>query len=246
MDSFASNHQTKTNNTMSTIKLVVLDMAGTTVHDNDDVNICFQAALESTGLNVTRDDINAVMGLRKPEAIKLILETKLADKSAITDAYVNELHDVFLAKMIDFYKNDPRVKEVDGASDVFRALREKGIKVGIDSGFSRDIMDTIIERLGWDKAGLIDVSVASDEVTKGRPAPFMIEVMMTKLGIDEPAAIAKVGDTPADLGEGFSAKCGLNIGILSGACTREELEPHPHTHLVNSITDITDIILNHN
>lgn len=229
---------------MSSIKLVVLDMAGTTVHDNDDVNICFQAALESTGLDVTRDDINAVMGLRKPEAIRLILEKKLADKSQVTEAYVNELHEVFLAKMIDFYKNDPRVKEVDGASDVFRTLREHGIKVGIDSGFSRDIMDTIIERLGWEKDGLIDVSVASDEVTKGRPAPFMIEVMMKKLGIDDTAAIAKVGDTPADLGEGFSAKCSLNIGILSGACTREELEPHPHTHLVNSVTDITNIILN--
>lgn len=229
---------------MSNIKLVVFDMAGTTVHDNDDVNICFQAALESTGLDVTRDDINAVMGLRKPEAIRLILEKKLTDKSQITDEYVNELHDVFLNKMIDFYKNDPRVKEVDGASKVFKELRANGVKVGIDSGFSRDIMDTIIERLGWEKDGLIDVSVASDEVEKGRPAAFMIQVMMRKLGITDTAQIAKVGDTPADLGEGFNSQCSINIGVLSGACTREELEPHPHTHLVQSINDITAIVLN--
>lgn len=228
---------------MSNIKLVVLDMAGTTVHDNDDVNICFQAALESTGLDVTRDDINAVMGLRKPEAIKLILEKKLDDHSKITDEYVNELHDVFLKKMIDFYTNDPRVKEVDGAGEVFKQLRENGVKVGIDSGFSRDIMDTIIERLGWEKDGLIDVSVASDEVEKGRPEPYMIQVMMRKLGITDPAEIAKVGDTPADLNEGFNSKCSVNIGVLSGACTREELEPHPHTHLVQSIKDIPAIIL---
>lgn len=218
-------------------------MAGTTVHDNDDVNICFQAALESTGLDVTRDDINAVMGLRKPEAIKLILEKKLDDHSKITGEYVNELHDVFLKKMIDFYTNDPRVKEVDGAGEVFKQLREKGVKVGIDSGFSRDIMDTIIERLGWEKDGLIDVSVASDEVEKGRPEPYMIQVMMRKLGITDPAEIAKVGDTPADLNEGFNSKCSVNIGVLSGACTREELEPHPHTHLVQSIKDIPAIIL---
>lgn len=231
---------------MSNIKLVVFDMAGTTVHDNDDVNICFQAALESTGLDVTRDDINAVMGLRKPEAIKLILESKLEDKSKITDAYVNELHDVFLAKMIDFYKNDPRVKEVDGASQVFKILRENGIKVGIDSGFSRDIMNTIIERLGWENDGLIDISVASDEVSKGRPASLMIEKMMIELGIDDPAAIAKVGDTPADLGEGFNSKCGINIGITSGACTLEELVSHPHTHLVSNLSHIVDIVLNKN
>ena len=231
--------------TVKNIELVVFDMAGTTVHDNDDVNICFQAALESTGLNVTRDDINAVMGLRKPEAIKLILESKLEDKSKVTDEYVNELHDVFLAKMIGFYTNDPRVKEIDGASDVFRTLRESGVKVGIDSGFSRDIMDTIIKRLGWG-ADLIDISVASDEVPKGRPEPYMIEVMMDKLGIDDNAAIAKVGDTPADLNEGFNSKCSINVGVLSGACTKEELEVHPHSHLVASIKDIPELIITNN
>ncbi|CAN5451230.1 phosphonatase-like hydrolase [soil metagenome] len=221
----------------------MFDMAGTTVHDNDDVNICFQAALESTGLAITRDDINAVMGLKKPEAIRLVLEAKLADHSTITEEYVNELHNVFLQKMIDFYTNDPRVKEIDGASDVFRTLKANGIKVAIDSGFSRDIIDTIIERLGWERDGLIDISVASDEVPQGRPAAFMIQKAMKAFGITDPKAVVKVGDTPADLNEGYNSNTLYNIGVLSGACTRAELEAHPHTHILGSIREVPALLI---
>lgn len=221
----------------------MFDMAGTTVHDNDDVNICFQAALESTGLPISRDDINAVMGLKKPEAIRLVLEAKLTDHSTITEAYVNELHEVFLQKMIEFYKVDPRVKEVEGASDVFKQLKAAGIVVAIDSGFSRDIIDTIIERLGWERDGLIDISVASDEVPQGRPAPYMIQKAMDAFGITDPNAVAKVGDTPADLNEGHNSQTAFNIGVLSGACTRQELEAHPHTHILGSIREVPALLI---
>ena len=226
------------------IKMVMFDMAGTTVLDNDDVNIAFQAAMQSTGLPVTRDDINAVMGLRKPEAIRLILEKKLSDHSKITEAYVNELHDVFLKEMINFYKFDPRVKEIDGTTEVFKTLRANGIKVAIDSGFSRDIIDTIIERLGWERDGLIDISVASDEVKHGRPHPDMIKVAMDKFGITDVKEVVKVGDTPADLHEGQNTGTIYNIGVLSGAYTRAELESHPHTHLLNSINEVPALLIN--
>lgn len=225
------------------IKLVICDMAGTTVHDNDDVNICFQAALESTGLEITRDDINEVMGLRKPDAIRMILEKKLEDHSDITDEYIHELHDVFLKKMIDFYTNDPRVKEVEGASDFFRTLKKNGIIVGLDTGFSKDIMDTIIERLGWKRDGLIDVAVASDEVENGRPHADMIKKAMGIVGVESMSEVAKVGDTPADLNEGKNAGCTYNIGVLSGAYTKEELESYTYTHLVDSVKDIPPILL---
>ena len=54
--------------------LVVLDMAGTTVQDDDAVNRCLCAALACAGLVVTRDEVNEVMGMPKPVAIGLLLE----------------------------------------------------------------------------------------------------------------------------------------------------------------------------
>ena len=48
------------------IDLVVFDIAGTTVHDDDSVNRCLRGSLAAVGLTVTAAQVNAVMGLPKP------------------------------------------------------------------------------------------------------------------------------------------------------------------------------------
>jgi phosphoglycolate phosphatase-like HAD superfamily hydrolase len=48
------------------IELVVFDMAGTTINDDDGVNRCVRAALEQVGVAATREAVNQVMGIPKP------------------------------------------------------------------------------------------------------------------------------------------------------------------------------------
>lgn len=223
------------------IELVIFDMAGTTVHDEDFVNLCLQSALRAAGVEVTRDEVNEVMGMPKPLAIRLLMEKKLPAAS-VTDSYNEELYQRFLHEMLQFYRTDSRVREVEGASEVFRSLKLAGIRVAIDTGFARPIAAAIIEKLGWETNGLIDTSVASDEVTHGRPHADLALRAAALLGISDMSRTAKVGDTPADLGEGHAAGCGLNIGVLSGASTRAELEIHPHTHLLGSIREIPALL----
>ena len=55
------------------IELVVFDMAGTTVYDGDAVNASFRAALASRGIDAESTLVNSVMGLHKPEAIRILL-----------------------------------------------------------------------------------------------------------------------------------------------------------------------------
>jgi phosphonatase-like hydrolase len=224
------------------IKLVVFDIAGTTLYDNDFVNIAFRNAMQSSGYEVTQREVNDVMGLKKPQAIRMMLEKRMPSES-ITEQMIDDIHNVFLKNMIDFYKNDPDIKEIEGASQVFRTLKENGIKVALDTGFSRDITQTIIDRIGWERDGLIDASVCSDEVPAGRPHPYMIEKIMQQLGIDDVKAIAKVGDTPSDLEEGTNTGTRYVIGVTRGAYTKEELLHYPHTHIVNSVNDILEIVL---
>ena len=65
---------------------------------------------------------------------------------------------------------------------------------------------------------------------------------MNRFGITDPANVAKVGDTPADLLEGKNAGCGLIVGVTEGTHTRAQLEPHPHTHLIGSVRDLPGIL----
>jgi phosphonatase-like hydrolase len=223
------------------IDLAVFDMAGTTVHDGDAVHACLQQALAAAGVAVSRTAVNAVMGMPKPLAIRQLLEEHLGGAPA-GDARTAAVYDDFAQRMIAHYRHSPDVREIVPAREVFHELRASGIKVFLDTGFSRPVADVVLERLGWVTGEDIDGSVTSDEVTRGRPHPDMIRRAMALAGVSDPHRVAKIGDTPADLQEGAAAGCGLVIGVTEGSHTHEELEIHPHTHLMTSIAGLPALL----
>ena len=221
------------------IELVIFDMAGTTVNDEDGVNRSVRAALEHVGISVTRDAVNQVMGIPKPIALtKLIEDSPKPELIAQLDA----IHDDFVRRMIRFYQSDPSVHEIAGAGETFRKLRAAGIKVALDTGFTRNIVDVLLERLGWKGGGVLDATVTSDEVPRGRPHPDMIQKLMRDLGVSDASRVAKVGDTPSDLEEGQAAGCGMVIGVTQGSHTAEQLKPHKHTHLVGTVVEVPALL----
>jgi phosphonatase-like hydrolase len=222
------------------IELVVFDLAGTTVEDGDAVNASFRAALAGAGIAVDPAAVNAVMGLPKPQAIRLLLSGM---GRPVIDAEVDALHEDFVRRMRRHYAHDPSVREIPGAARAFAALRDRGIRVALDTGFSRAITGVLLQRLGWHAPAVIDADVASDEVPRGRPFADMIEHLMARLGITDPRRVAKVGDTRADLEEGANAGCGLVIGVTTGSFTREQLQACPHTHILGSVAEVPALLL---
>lgn len=204
---------------MSKIKLCVFDVAGTTLEDKNIVNDAFYQSFLDYEIPVNKSEIDQVMGMSKPEAIKIILSLKNKDL-----VLVEFVHKKFIQKMINFYQNDPSVKEISGTSETFKKLKSMGIKVALDTGFSRDIMNVILERTNWTKNNLVDCVVCSDEVKNGRPHPDMIQKIMSELNITNSEEIAKIGDTISDIDEGLNANCGLVAGVLTGTCSQEDFE----------------------
>jgi len=223
-------------------ELVVFDMAGTTVYDGDAVHTCLENALQAAGLQVTRDQVNEVMGLPKPTAIRLLFEKANIDME-LTEDLVIRVHNDFEQRMIDYYRTDPAVREIEGAGETFQALRQAGIKVALDTGFNRAIVDTILGRLDWHCGDMLDATVASDEVARGRPFADMILRAMELVGVSDPRNVVKVGDTPSDLQEGEAAGCGWVIGVTKGSHTRVQLEPFPHTHMISTVTEMPALLL---
>ena len=224
------------------IALAVFDMAGTTVRDDDAVNRCLREALSAGGLDVSRDEVNAVMGIPKPAAISALVGRRGSAGGDVPAEVVTRLHAEFLRRMLDFYRADLSVAPMPGARACFESLRQAGVRIALDTGFSRDIVDTILRRLGWDPPGLLDATVASDEVPRGRPHPDLIFEAMRRTGVCSARCVAKVGDTPSDLQEGTAAGCGLVIGVTNGTHTRAQLEPHSHTHLIDSLDELPALL----
>lgn len=226
------------------IELVVFDLAGTTVEDNDAVNACFRATLAASGIDAETVAIDRVMGLPKPEAIRLLLEEFGRPCGVLpSPSTIDAIHADFTRRMRDYYANDPAVHEVPGAAAAFAALRRAGIKVALNTGFFRPIADSLLGRLGWRVPAVIDADVTSDEVQHGRPHPDMIHHLMARLGIRDARHVAKVGDTKADMDEGTNAGCVLVIGVTTGTCTREQLRAGPHTHIVDSVAQVPSLVL---
>ncbi|NML37127.1 phosphonatase-like hydrolase [Chitinophaga sp. G-6-1-13] len=223
------------------IKLAVFDIAGTTLHDEANVAKVLQQAIQLVGVHVSLEEVNEVMGYAKPYAIRYLLQQKndarYADKN-----FVDELHTQFVENMKAHYATDTSVREKQGVSAVFAALRQKGIKIALDTGFDRDITNVILQRTGWQEQGLIDAVATSDEVPHGRPYPYMIYRIMETLEVRSIEEVMKVGDTISDLEEGTNAGCRYVVGVTTGAYSKEELEKGPHTHLVASLDELLSIL----
>lgn len=227
---------------MSNIQLVVFDIAGTTVKDNGEITVAFQRALHDHGYDIPAERIKPLMGYKKPEAIKMMLEEYEEDEAMIKAEYINTIHERFLGLMIKHYETATDLEPLSYAEETFAWLKSKGIKIGLDTGFSSDITNVIISRLGWLKDGKVDIVVSSDEVPTGRPAPYMIQKMMRALAVTDTTAVVKLGDTEVDVNEGKNAGCLLSIAVTTGAFTRAQLEPYKPSFIIDSLQQLQAIL----
>ena len=144
--------------------------------------------------------------------------------------------------MMDYYEYDANVKAMEGAEDLFFFLQERGVRVALNTGFSKDIASVIVSRFQWIERGLVDEFIGSDEVPEGRPFPYMIDELKSRLGISEEDTVLKVGDTVVDVLEGKNAGCKFIISVTTGSASREVLELWQPTHIVNSLSEIPAIL----
>lgn len=117
---------------------------------------------------------------------------------------------------------------------LFRALRAGGMRIAVVTADDR--APTLMTLAALAIADLVDATRCADDGLPPKPSPDALLAVCSELGI-RPAATAMVGDTPADLEMAVAAGAGLAIGVLSGAGTRESLEPSADV-LVKSVSQL--------
>ncbi|AVK97871.1 HAD family hydrolase [Lysinibacillus sphaericus] len=234
------------------IELAVFDLAGTLVEDNNGVRDCLYKAAVDYGLNVTKDEISNHMGTNKIHLYQfLIARTKgnfidfknfEVDIDNSTQDEAVKLYDRYTEYMIAYYQENCR--EIEGATETLKWCKENGIKVATGTGFHKEINSVIMESLGWVKDGLIDYAVDLDMVPegKGRPAPFMIFKAMEYLNVQNVRNVIKIGDTPADMLEGYNAGCKAVIGVTQGSTPIEVWGKYYHTHVLDTVKELPALI----
>lgn len=220
-------------------ELIVFDLAGNIVNSNKAVHRVLKRVFKKIRIRISIDEVNSVLGLPKPEAIKKLLRQH--KYPYISDLLVMEMHFHFVKMMTEYYIKNESVIGKEDANEILKWCKDQGIKVAVDTVFDRTIAAPLLQRMEWESNGLINASISSDEVTRGRPFPDMIYRALELTGTSDVAKVAKVGDTIFDLQEGSSAGCGWVIGVTSGPNTAEQLAQGPHTHLIEKLVDLKQV-----
>lgn len=217
-----------------TIKLVVTDLAGTTVNDPGLVMHAFRQGLAAVGASADEAHILALMGVDKREAFATLLNTDQYDEG------VERALDAFVEQAVADAKNGAYAA-FSGVNDALQRLQEAHILVAFTTGFGSEILEAILTANGWDDA--YNHSVASDQVPNGRPAPDLVYEAMRRTNITDPNDVAVVGDTVVDVGCGLSSGARLSIGVLTGSGTANALRQMGGV-IAETFVEAVNIILN--
>lgn len=217
--------------------LAIFDMAHTTVNDRDEVYRVLREATERQGAEYTDEQFRAHMGTEKKWAIRQLLDLGGLE---VTDELVEDSWRWFREELRRTYTDHPPAA-LDGIEDMFTTLRGKGMKIALTTGFSREIVDLILESMGWVVGETVDTVAAGDEVEAGRPEPFLIRRVMEDLGVTDRDVVISLGDTSADVES--ARRAGVTaVGVLTGHLTREQFVELGADHVLDSAADLPELL----
>ncbi len=221
------------------IRLAVLDMAGTTVSDGGVVERSFVEALGGMGfdpdgreLRAHLDYVRETMGQSKITVFRSVFE---GDEARAQEA--NQRFEAAFDRAVSRGEIEP----LPGAEAALTALRARGVRICLTTGFSSGTREQLMDVLGW--RDVIDLSLSPGDGVRGRPYPDLILTALMRLEVDAVRDVAVAGDTISDLVAGTAAGASVVAGVLTGAHDRAQLESAPHTHVLDSIADLPAVVL---
>ena len=219
------------------LKMIVFDMAGTTVDEQNVVYKTLHRAIREAGFELSLDDVlRQGAGKEKMQAIVDILQDKHLEKSELQVIY-----NKFLLLLDEAYQHLEVVPQ-PGAVEIFYYLKAKNIKVVLNTGYNQQTADQLLAKLNWKVGVEIDAIITASQVRANRPQPDMILLAMEQMGITNCEEVAKVGDSIIDIEEGKNAGCALSIGITTGAHSFEQLQTAMPNFIIDNLLQLKDLV----
>ena len=216
---------------LKNVQMIVFDMAGTVINDSGIVYQTLYTTMKDFGLRVPKQDKEFWHGADKRE----ILDQYLVDNNVMTRPIQKDLHTKFFNNLKEQYFESDQIKLIDPKlPGLLTDIRKKDIIVALNTGYNNDIQTNIIKKLHM--TDYISDYVSGEDVSKGRPYPYMIHKLMERNNILNSSQVVKIGDTQKDIFEGINAKTFASIGVLSGVGIKETLRSADY--IMDSVMDL--------
>jgi phosphoglycolate phosphatase len=112
------------------------------------------------------------------------------------------------------------IRPIRGAEALVGALHTNGCRIAIATVDLSRRARLALDFMGF--GDLVDLVVGAEQVTRSKPAPDMIHLILKTLGI-KPSQAVMVGDALNDVQMGLNAGLKASIGVLTGFATADQL-----------------------
>ena len=200
------------------IRGVVFDLGGTLV-DRYSLSplLNLKKAFQNHAIRLPESLISRDMGMKKYDHI-----TQLAYEPNFREQFekvygrkhssfdLDHIYHDFCEIQSDYLKH--KLDILPETKDALLNLRDRGIKIGITTGFNKVHMDLCLDLL--ETHGISPDSAVSSTCLDvvSRPEPQMIQENMRRMDITNPKQILKVDDTCVGILEGHNADC-ITVGV---------------------------------
>ena len=165
------------------IEAVVFDLDGVLVQSEELWDAARRELAEEHDIDWPGDATDAMMGMSSKEWSQY-----MHDEVGVPDP-PDDINRKVLAWVEKRYRDD--LPWIDGARDAVRRIGER-FPLGIATSSNRQIIDIVVEVGGFED--LLRVTVSSEEVERGKPAPDVYLEATSRMGVD-PSKTAAVEDS---------------------------------------------------
>jgi len=192
------------------LEAVIFDWAGTTVDWGSMAPVrALTTLFANRGIQLSDSEIRRDMGLFKKDHIRRILSSIHVDaewqKQNGRPSNQTDVETIFADFMpVQMKILDEHAELIPGVADLTRSLRGRGLKLGSTTGYTRPMLDLLLERAvaqGYQP----DLSLCPDDVGAGRPFPWMCLRIAVEFHLSSTTGAVKAGDTVSDIEEGRNA-----------------------------------------
>ncbi|SFB45275.1 HAD family hydrolase [Clostridium frigidicarnis] len=213
------------------IKAAIFDMDGTLVDsmwiwDKLDKNF-----LEKRGIKYDENLKHSIGHLSFQGTVKYFKEHFKLEESE------KEISDIFNNMAYDEYKNNVTLKS--GAKEFLQMLKEKGIKIGLATSNSIDLLEVTLKANGIYE--YFDAITITDEVSKGKNCPDVYLLSAKKLGVNPCDCVVFEDILPAIQGAKLANMKVVAVYDKHSDPHRDEIIKEAHKH-INCYSEINEAV----
>ena len=211
-------------------RAIIFDLDGTLTDTLDDLFISVNHALRSCSLpERSLEEVKRFVG----NGVRKLIERAVPEGTEA--AVLEQCFDAFRAHYVIHCQDHTQLYH--GIASLLTALNAKGYRMAV---VSNKLQAGVTELASTFFNGVIDVAIGEQPGIPRKPAPDMVQVALTQLGVT-PSEAVYVGDSDVDLQT--AANAGLPcISVLWGFRSRDFLVAHGATVLAETPQDILSLV----